>query len=107
MQSRCASMIVVLLALTAFAAAAAARDVEPPDVPAFKKNKDGTPDQRFIKRHEGFVAEARKGGVDLLLVGDFLTDDWRGTNKNNIKAIYDHAFGAYRPANFGQSGDYT
>ena len=84
-----------------------ARAVEPPDVPAFKKNKDGTPDQRFIKRHEGFVAEAKKGGVDLLLVGDFLTDDWRGNNKNHVKAIYEKAFGPYHPANFGQGGDYT
>ena len=86
---------------------AVVRAAEPPDVAAFKKNKDGTPDQRFIKRHEQFVAEAKKGGVDLLLVGDFLTDDWRGNNKNHVRAIFDHAFSAYHPANFGQGGDYT
>ena len=82
-------------------------DIEPPDVPAYKKNKDGTPDQRFMKRHEGFVEEARKGGVDLLLVGGFLTDDWRGNNKNSVGAIYEKSFGPYHPANFGQGGDYT
>jgi lysophospholipase L1-like esterase len=80
---------------------------DPPDVPAFKKNKDGTPDQRFMKRHEGFVAEAKKGGIELLLVGDFLTDDWRGNNKNHVAAIYEKTFGGYHPANFGQGGDYT
>ena len=85
----------------------ALRAAEAPDEPAFKKNKDGTPDQRFVKRHEGFVAEAKKGGVDLLLVGDFLTDDFRGNNKNGVKAIFDKAFARYHPANFGQGGDYT
>jgi lysophospholipase L1-like esterase len=99
------SHIFGLLVMGALPTAAAA--AEPPDVPAFKKNKDGTADQRFIARHESFVAEAKKGNVDLLLVGDFLTDDWRGNNKNKVKAIYDTAFGAYRPANFGQGGDYT
>ncbi len=79
----------------------------PPDVPAYKKNKDGTPEQQFMKRHEGFVEQARKGGVDLLLVGDFLTDDWRGNNKNTVRAIYEKSFGPYHPANFGQGGDYT
>lgn len=87
--------------------AAAAPVLEPPDQPAFKKNKDGTPDVRFTKRHEGFVAEAKKGGVDLLLVGDFLTDDFRGNPKNGVKAIFDKAFAQYHPANFGQGGDYT
>lgn len=90
-----------------FATVATTPAAEPPDVPAFKKNKDGTPDQRFIKRHESFAAIAKKGGVDLLLMGDFLTDDWRGNNKNGVAAIYAKAFGNYRPANFGQGGDYT
>ena len=81
--------------------------VEPPDEPACKKNKDGTPDARFIARHESYVAIAKKGDVELLLLGDFLTDDWRGNNKNGVKAIFDKAFGPYKPANFGQGGDYT
>ncbi len=80
---------------------------DPPDVAACKKNKDGTPDERFVKRHESFVAEAKKGGVDLLLMGDFLTDDFRGNAKNGVKAIFDKAFGPYHPANFGQGGDYV
>lgn len=95
-------LLAVILAITF-----SIRAGESPDVPAFKQNKDGTPDQRFTKRHETFVAEAGKGGVDLLLVGDFLTDDWRGNNKNHVAAICEKAFGSYRPANFGQGGDYT
>ncbi|HEY3322878.1 MAG TPA: GDSL-type esterase/lipase family protein [Planctomycetota bacterium] len=80
---------------------------EPPDVPCQKKNRDGSFEAHFIKKHESFVEEAKKGNIDLLLVGDFLTDDWRGNNKNNVKTIYDKAFGQYKPANFGNGGDYT
>lgn len=80
---------------------------EAPDEPTTRKDRSGKTDERFLKRHEGFVAEAQKGGVDLLLLGDFLTDDWRGNNTNRVKAIYDQAFGAYHPANFGQGGDHV
>jgi len=97
----------LLLLAATLAMSPCVRAGDPPAVPAFKKNKDGTPDQRFMKRHEGFVAEATKGGIDLLLVGDFLTDDWRGNNKNHVAAIYEKVFGGYHPANFGQGGDYT
>ncbi|MCX7048237.1 MAG: hypothetical protein NTX50_22480 [Candidatus Sumerlaeota bacterium] len=62
---------------------------EPPDQPTVKKNKDGTTSTAFIKRHESYVAIAKQGGVDLLLMGDFLVDDFRGNNKNGVKAIYD------------------
>jgi lysophospholipase L1-like esterase len=78
-----------------------------PEVASPRLDKSGAPDPRFLKRHEAFVAEAKKGNVDLLLVGDFLTDDWRGTNKNHVKDIYDKAFAQYRPANFGQGGDHV
>lgn len=95
--------LLTFLMLAAFPLHAA----EPADVPVFKKDKAGNRDDRFTKRHESYVAEARKGDVGLLLMGDFLTDDWRGNNKNGVKAIYDKAFGPYRPVNFGQGGDYT
>lgn len=57
----------------------------------------------WLKRHEGFVAEAKKGECGLLFLGDSITDGWR----NKPKAIFDEAFGAYRPLNFGISGDRT
>lgn len=97
-------LVFLLILLSSIAIVSAA---EAPDVAVCKTNKDGTPDAKFIKRHESYVAEAKKGNVDLLLMGDFLTDDWRGTPKNGVKAIFDKAFGNYRPANFGQGGDHT
>jgi lysophospholipase L1-like esterase len=60
-------------------------------------------DANWVKRHEGFVTEAKKGDCDLLFLGDSITDGWRG----KPKAIFDAAFGGYMPLNFGISGDRT
>jgi len=60
-------------------------------------------DPNWVKRHEGFVAEAKKGECDLLFLGDSITDGWR----NKPKAIFQAAFGEYKPLNFGISGDRT
>ena len=39
----------------------------------------------WIARHEGYVAEAKKGGIDLLFLGDSITDGWRwGTGGVNL-----------------------
>ena len=57
----------------------------------------------WIKRHEGFVADARKGGVDLLFVGDSITDYWRSRGHE----AWDKYFGGLHAANIGISGDRT
>lgn len=70
-----------------------------------KKNPAATPaprDKGWVKRHDGFVEIAKKGDVDLLFLGDSITDGWRGQKKT-----WDTAFGAYKPANFGIGGDQT
>lgn len=60
--------------------------------------------QRLGARHEGFVEIAKKGGIDLLLHGDSITDWWvRGENK----AVFDKYFGNIRTANFAIAGDTT
>ncbi len=56
------------------------------------------------KRHEGFVEIAKKGDVDVLFLGDSITDGWRGKAG---KAVWDKAFGDLKPANFGIGGDRT
>ena len=57
----------------------------------------------WLKRHEGFVAEAKgKADCGLLFLGDSITDGWRGK-----KAIFEAAFGGHKPLNFGISGDRT
>lgn len=61
-------------------------------------------DAGWKKRHEGFVAEARKGDIDLLFLGDSITDAWRS---GKAKAIWDEQFAPLKAANFGISGDRT
>jgi lysophospholipase L1-like esterase len=60
------------------------------------------PDADWVKQHEEFVAEAKKGGVDLLFVGDSITRGWRG-----VRDIWEKNFGSYKVANFGIGGDRT
>ena len=60
-------------------------------------------DAKWVQRHEGFVEIARKGGVDLLFVGDSITDGWRGRGK----AVWEASFAPMKAANFGIGGDRT
>src|SRR5687768_12561807 len=60
----------------------------------------------WVKRHEGFVEIAKQGGVDVLFLGDSITDAWRRPAPGG-KAIWDQHFAPLRAANFGISGDRT
>lgn len=65
-------------------------------------------DANWVKRHEGFVEIARKGGVDLLFLGDSITDFWRRPEPHTGgKKIWDATYANQRAANFGISGDRT
>ena len=61
-------------------------------------------DANWVKRHEGFVAIAKKGDVDVLFLGDSITDAWR--NKP-AQPTGEKRFGTLKPANFGIGGDRT
>jgi hypothetical protein len=61
------------------------------------------PRNDWIVRHEGFNAIAKKGGVDLLFVGDSITDGWA----KGGKAIWDTRYAPLKAANFGIGGDKT
>jgi lysophospholipase L1-like esterase len=60
--------------------------------------------QRMGARHEGFVASAKQGNIDLLLHGDSITDWWL---QDANKPVFDKYFGQYRTANFAIAGDTT
>lgn len=67
-------------------------------------------DPAWVKRHEGFVATARQGGVDVLFLGDSITDFWRREQtaaQVGGKKIWDANYANLRAANFGISGDRT
>jgi lysophospholipase L1-like esterase len=57
----------------------------------------------WLKRHDAFAAAAKQGGVDLLFVGDSITDFWRTRGQ----AVWNKYYGGLRAANLGISGDRT
>jgi lysophospholipase L1-like esterase len=68
----------------------------------------GPRDAAWVKRHEGFVAEAHHGGIDVLFLGDSITDGWRSTDPvKGGRAVWDREFALLKAANFGISGDRT
>src|SRR4029077_19717891 len=75
--------------------------------PALPANQ---PAARDDARHKGFLEIAQKGNIDLLFVGDSITD-WFANPLGQRAAtgleVWTKAFGQYRPANFGIAGDTT
>ena len=60
-------------------------------------------DAAWVKRHEGFIAEARNSPPEVVFLGDSITDLWR----TDGKAIWDERFAPMKAANFGIDGDRT
>lgn len=61
-------------------------------------------DDKWLKRHEGFIEIAKKGNVDVLFLGDSITDGWRGKNGGTV---WKERFEPLKAANFGIGGDRT
>ena len=68
----------------------------------------------FRAKHEANLARARQGDVDLLFMGDSITDLWRNAGPAGVanppfsgKAVFDKYYGAMKTANFGIGGDTT
>ncbi len=67
-------------------------------------------DKNWVKRHETFVAMAKRGGIDVLFQGDSITDAWGGEGHNPKAAgtkIFEKEFVPLKAANFGIGGDRT
>lgn len=60
-------------------------------------------DAKWIARHEGFVEQAKQGGIDLLFLGDSITDRWRSVGSN----VWAQYYAPLHAANFGISSDRT
>jgi lysophospholipase L1-like esterase len=61
----------------------------------------------WISRHESNVAAAKKGGVDLLFLGDSITDGWRWGQGHGGLNVWPKYYAARHAANFGIGGDRT
>jgi len=66
--------------------------------------KPATRDPNWMKTHERLKATMDKGGVDVLFVGDSITQGWNG---KDAKKVWDEKFKAWNPGNIGIGGDRT
>ena len=57
----------------------------------------------WIARHEEYVAEAKQGGIDLLFIGDSITDGWRWGNGG--VQVWPRFYASRHAANFGIGWD--
>jgi len=80
--------------------------VNPATVPALNPG--------FRTKHAANVALAQKGDIDLLFMGDSITDFWRNAGPPGVanppragKAIFEKYYGGMKAANFGIGGDTT
>jgi len=71
-----------------------ARPLGPATVPSPPRNES---------RHNGFLEIARRGNIDLLFVGDSITDWWARFGQN----VWAEHFAPLNAANFGIAGDTT
>lgn len=75
-------------------------------VPVPQRLEDGLPQSavdNFTTRHDRYVARAQHGGVDVLFVGDSITQGWGSTGK----AVWDESYGAMKAEAFGIGWDRT
>jgi lysophospholipase L1-like esterase len=84
-----------LLAVAAVGLAAA----QPKNSATTHEERKGGPAQR----HEQFLKRAEKGDVDVLFLGDSITQGWEGAGKE----VWAHHFDPLKAANFGIGGDRT
>lgn len=92
-----------LLSLATFSAAqTAAQNVPVKKTPVDASAPIPKPDERFKTKHASFLERAKQGPVDLLFLGDSITEGW-----GKAPAIWEKYYGKHRPANFGIGGDTT
>jgi len=62
----------------------------------------------FRQKHQANLEVARRGGIDVLFMGDSITDFWRNEGDQYAgKPVLDKYFGHLKVANFGIAGDTT
>jgi lysophospholipase L1-like esterase len=66
------------------------------------------PAMKNKERHDKFLEIAKRGDVDVLFLGDSITDAWGGEGHGGSGAkIFDKEFKSLKAANFGIGGDRT
>jgi lysophospholipase L1-like esterase len=94
--------VVAAAIVLGFAVAAWSQDAK-------KENAAIKPAPKDKPRHEKFLEIAKKGNIDLLFLGDSITDAWggEGHGKGGGAKIFEKEFLPLKAANFGIGGDRT
>jgi lysophospholipase L1-like esterase len=93
------SALVLVLGLAVGTVALRADDTKPQHSAVRPVPRQGGPQ----KRHEQFLERAKKGDVDVLFLGDSITQGWEGKGRD----VWKENFEPLKAANFGIGGDRT
>ena len=103
-------ILTVLLCISGLVRAQAATSAPPAappqeaDVPAPKIDpKTGQPQKQFMDKHAKYVERAKQGDIDILFMGDSITEGWGGKGKD----VWKECYADRKAANFGVGGDRT
>jgi lysophospholipase L1-like esterase len=96
--------IVLAFALTTLVAAQPAR-AQAPESTTTPAPRPGS----WMQRHEAFLERAKQGKIDLLFLGDSITQGWGGRDKNGEGPleVWERHYAPRNAANFGIGGDRT
>lgn len=94
-------LVVAAMCLAAPAASAANTAIAPEARQALQ------PDPAWLSRHAGFVEIAKRDSVNVLFVGDSITDAWRRDTNTGGRKVWNQLFAPLGAANFGIGGDRT
>jgi lysophospholipase L1-like esterase len=78
---------------------------QPADVPAQKFGADGVVNKAFMDKHAKYVERAKQGDIDILFMGDSITEGWM--NPQRGQAVWQERFADRKAADFGVGGDRT
>lgn len=76
---------------------------KPADEPWVKVDRAGQPDPRFLQMHAAFLRRGIEAPVNLLFLGDSITEGWF----SRAPDVWKEHYWQYTPANFGIGGDRT
>ncbi len=80
--------------------------VEAADIPAPKLGPDGKPQIRFMELHRAFIWRGKEGPINLLFLGDSITEGWINGGRQ-APDVWKQHYWQYQPADFGIGGDRT
>src|SRR5580658_8887579 len=71
------------------------------DIAAPKLDGNGQMDADFQKKHDSFLNRRTEGPIDILFLGDSITERWSGSGKE----VWEKNYATLNAANFGIDGD--